>query len=246
MIMKKKCGVVEDLLPLYVDGICSDESREVVEKHLMDCKKCEALLKDLKANNMVDVGEFKNEIGDADKILKDVSLSISRKTIYTAIGIVGIILYWLIYIWQDSLATFGDYRYFSYTFHEMYTIGYLLVPIFTIAWLISALWRMKKNRTWKKDLGLLLMLLILFTGQFGFWYDQSQKISFDSIVTVKEIVDEYHVKIECGEKVVLLTVEPMVSALLKTDGTKYFIGYESYKDKPYEGKLFAVWASDIE
>ena len=37
------CRVTEDLLPLYVDGTCSPDSREYVEAHLAACPACRAL-----------------------------------------------------------------------------------------------------------------------------------------------------------------------------------------------------------
>jgi predicted anti-sigma-YlaC factor YlaD len=38
--MKTSCSVIKDLLPLYHDGVCSDESKALVEEHLADCKLC--------------------------------------------------------------------------------------------------------------------------------------------------------------------------------------------------------------
>lgn len=38
------CGIIEDLLPLYHDGVCSPESRAAVEEHLRSCPKCRATL----------------------------------------------------------------------------------------------------------------------------------------------------------------------------------------------------------
>lgn len=40
-----KCEIVRDLLPLYEDGICSEESKREIEEHL---KKCEACREELK------------------------------------------------------------------------------------------------------------------------------------------------------------------------------------------------------
>jgi len=37
-----KCEVVRDLLPLYADGCCSEESRRLVEEHMKQCPDCEA------------------------------------------------------------------------------------------------------------------------------------------------------------------------------------------------------------
>lgn len=38
--MKYSCGLVQDLLPLFHDGVCSEESRKIVEKHLTECPAC--------------------------------------------------------------------------------------------------------------------------------------------------------------------------------------------------------------
>lgn len=36
------CGVVQDLLPSYVEGLLGDESRQAVDRHLEDCPDCRA------------------------------------------------------------------------------------------------------------------------------------------------------------------------------------------------------------
>ena len=38
--MKNRCDIVQDLLPLYVDGCCHPGSRELVEEHLQECPAC--------------------------------------------------------------------------------------------------------------------------------------------------------------------------------------------------------------
>ena len=37
------CRITEDLLPLYVEGVCSEDSKEYVEAHLKECPACRAL-----------------------------------------------------------------------------------------------------------------------------------------------------------------------------------------------------------
>lgn len=39
-MMKTPCNVIRDLLPLYHDGVCSPESRQLVEEHLEKCADC--------------------------------------------------------------------------------------------------------------------------------------------------------------------------------------------------------------
>lgn len=41
-----KCNVIRDLLPLYADEVCSEDSREMVEEHLSTCQECKQGLED--------------------------------------------------------------------------------------------------------------------------------------------------------------------------------------------------------
>ena len=45
--MKLPCKVIEDLLPMYHDKVCSAESAALVEEHLKDCPHCKQMLSDL-------------------------------------------------------------------------------------------------------------------------------------------------------------------------------------------------------
>ena len=38
--MKYDCDVIRDLLPLYADKVCSENSRQIVEEHLQECPDC--------------------------------------------------------------------------------------------------------------------------------------------------------------------------------------------------------------
>ena len=38
--MKISCNIIEDLLPLYVDDMVSEDSRQLVEEHLKVCPTC--------------------------------------------------------------------------------------------------------------------------------------------------------------------------------------------------------------
>lgn len=44
------CSVIEDLLPLYLDGACSKQSCELVEVHLVACEECRQLLDQMKVD----------------------------------------------------------------------------------------------------------------------------------------------------------------------------------------------------
>lgn len=43
----KKCEVIKDLLPLYIDNICSGESRRMVSEHLESCNECKTMYENI-------------------------------------------------------------------------------------------------------------------------------------------------------------------------------------------------------
>lgn len=67
--MSVKCEVIRDLLPLYADGVVSDESRILIEEHLKDCAGCREYL-GLLQEDVPDVDEvgFANEAAVLKKI----------------------------------------------------------------------------------------------------------------------------------------------------------------------------------
>ena len=42
-----KCEIIRDLLPLYADGLTSEESNRLIEEHIEFCSECAALVKDM-------------------------------------------------------------------------------------------------------------------------------------------------------------------------------------------------------
>lgn len=57
------CDIIRDLLPLYADDVCSDESRRMVDEHLEGCADCANMLKQLRTEEIeADLKEEKNEV----------------------------------------------------------------------------------------------------------------------------------------------------------------------------------------
>ena len=42
---KLPCELIQDLLPLYEDGLCSERSRDLIEEHLSECETCRNIYK---------------------------------------------------------------------------------------------------------------------------------------------------------------------------------------------------------
>ncbi len=62
------CKVIEDLLPLYADEICSDDSRTIVEHHVAECNECREKLETMKIK-LVSDSDAKAEI-EHSKVFK--------------------------------------------------------------------------------------------------------------------------------------------------------------------------------
>ncbi len=56
-----KCKIICDLLPLYIDDVCSDETREAVEQHLKTCPGCRMEYDKMKADISIDKAEDLDE-----------------------------------------------------------------------------------------------------------------------------------------------------------------------------------------
>lgn len=87
--MNLSCKVIEDLLPLYVDGVCSKESAEAVEAHLSQCAACRGALTALQNAN--DVAKAENVVTEERQAeaLRRVKRRIARRQVWAAVGAVA-------------------------------------------------------------------------------------------------------------------------------------------------------------
>ena len=51
--MSNICNLIEDLLPLYIEGLTKEENTKLIEEHLLSCDNCKARLKEMKENILV-------------------------------------------------------------------------------------------------------------------------------------------------------------------------------------------------
>ncbi|MCL2019578.1 MAG: zf-HC2 domain-containing protein [Oscillospiraceae bacterium] len=53
--VKVLCGIIKDLFPLYLDGVCSNDSKAAIEEHIAVCDSCKADLQTMKKPLPIDV-----------------------------------------------------------------------------------------------------------------------------------------------------------------------------------------------
>ena len=56
-----KCEVIRDLFPSYIDGLTSEESNELIEEHLEECRECREYLDDMKEDIVQENQPVKNK-----------------------------------------------------------------------------------------------------------------------------------------------------------------------------------------
>ena len=74
-----KCEIIKDILPLYVDNVCSAESRELVEEHISACESCKAELENMQSE--VKLAVSAQETVQRTDILKSIKKKFFKKKI---------------------------------------------------------------------------------------------------------------------------------------------------------------------
>lgn len=81
--MRQLCNVVYDLLPLYIDGACSEESKELVEEHLTECPACRekhaSMTSEMVEGSLLQPSEDQSTLRSTDLAAKKVLKRIKRR-----------------------------------------------------------------------------------------------------------------------------------------------------------------------
>ena len=127
--MKITCNIIEDLLPLYIDDMVSEDSRQLVEEHLKECAACRKMLDEMKKENQLRTVSENAERNSDHRTeivpLKKIRRRIRRKRIISIILAAVLVLlasgighYWYYdkktYIsWEDAGMTLRDGKIYS-------------------------------------------------------------------------------------------------------------------------------------
>ena len=78
--MTYPCGIIKDLLPLYIDDVCNEESKNAVLEHLSQCEKCRRYYEAMKSvEGFVEMRRDNSEDSKMASSLKNVKNTISKK-----------------------------------------------------------------------------------------------------------------------------------------------------------------------
>lgn len=74
-----ECSLIQDIIPLYIDGICSSETKEYVARHLQSCEKCKKVYEDMIAPASEPEAELPRNYLDEVEPLKKIKKSYKKK-----------------------------------------------------------------------------------------------------------------------------------------------------------------------
>ena len=78
--MKKiNCNIIRDILPLYLDDVVSDETKQMVEEHLQSCASCRAEASAMKKDVILPASKTQR-LAEA-KVIKGIRTKIFRKKV---------------------------------------------------------------------------------------------------------------------------------------------------------------------
>lgn len=89
------CNIIKDLLPLYVEGLTSEDTNKLIEEHLAGCEDCRKLLADMTGGegNPDEPGEAPTpEEKEAIDFMKKSNRKLKRGVVFTVIAIFALFL----------------------------------------------------------------------------------------------------------------------------------------------------------
>ncbi|MEK8131887.1 zf-HC2 domain-containing protein [Paenibacillus filicis] len=102
--MNISCAIIKDLLPLYHDGVCSNETKAMVEEHLAACDSCKAELQAM--DDELPMNQTEQNLKEAEAVQnlsrrwKKGMLQSLLKGVFIAITTIAIVLL-VLYVFVD-------------------------------------------------------------------------------------------------------------------------------------------------
>ena len=98
--MKTSCKIIEDLMPMYHDAVCSEESAALIEEHLRECPNCSQILASLRGEIELETAHPANDLKPLEEIQQQISRERKRfgrrNALITAVLLIVLIpIFWL-------------------------------------------------------------------------------------------------------------------------------------------------------
>lgn len=101
--MRISCDIIKDLLPLYHDGVCSEDSQNMIEEHLSNCESCREELRIME--NELPVTHRTENLAEAEAVQKlskrwkkGMMKSVLKGALFTLVTVIIILLILYIFV----------------------------------------------------------------------------------------------------------------------------------------------------
>ena len=153
------CQIIQDLLPLYKDGVCSAESRKIVEEHLSTCENCRHMKEQLENTVIEDklITETADVIGKHEKKER-------RRSATIGMTMAGILMIPLVICLICNLAIGHGLTWFFVVLAALLLAASILV----VPFLAQQKRELKTSMAFTASLLLLLLVTAIYSG--GTWF----------------------------------------------------------------------------
>lgn len=245
--MNISCDIIEDLMPLYCDNICSIQSKKIVEEHLNECNECRKKMDIMKEDYHINELIINDDIY-SKKVIKKVIRHIVRKTTLSLSYIFGIVMFWIVFALQQS-SWISDK---SYVIHEILSlfifIGMIAITIATIIYIIDCIVKIIKKQAVNRYLKRMLFIILIFSIQIGMIkYQYSYRhVEGYSAIEKKEIIDDMcYIYVHNGKILSRLKCTfDEYERIEVNDLLGYHISYKYNTFTPEKGKLKFILTSE--
>lgn len=136
--MDSNCKVIQDMLPLYVDDICSNESRQMVENHIQNCPECAEILTKLKNPAAIEV-----LIEEGDDVVKRHDRKVKRKSFTVGVVFAAILMIPVVICMIVNLAVGHGLSWFFIVLASLLvlaslTVVPLMAPRYKLLWTLGS------------------------------------------------------------------------------------------------------------
>jgi hypothetical protein len=101
----RECSIVRDILPLYVENIISDDTKQFVDEHLSHCAECKNELE--LSQTDIPIKKICSEKDSGVEVIKKIGLDIKKKRVFT--GVLSAVISAIVVISSFAYLTAPEY-----------------------------------------------------------------------------------------------------------------------------------------
>ena len=152
------CAIIKDLMPSYLDAICSEASKELVDSHVKVCPECRKLLEEMQKTEIVAERIDTEEMNYMKKVKR-----INKNKNLAGFGVLMYFLFVGIFVGMCVLISKG-----GYVPELAYQLAFPVLCLY--AWFVLSDFGIRKeNKKWRKGFAIASLLLFVYNMGVILW-----------------------------------------------------------------------------